>query len=58
MELFAKEKKSATDLRDLAFLLRYTTDHTTTFEVIENLGSDEFTKLLGSASVEPVKPNG
>ena len=52
MELFQKENKSATDLRDLAFVLKYTKDNTATLESIENMSSTEFSQLLESFSKE------
>lgn len=48
MELFQKENKSATDLRDIVFLIKYTKDNTITFDSIENMTSEEFTTILGS----------
>lgn len=48
MELFQKENKSATDLRDLVFLIKYTKDNTTTFDTIENMSSDEFQAAMKS----------
>jgi hypothetical protein len=50
MELFQKENKSATDLRDLVFVLKYTKDNTATLESIENLTSEEFSSILTSVS--------
>jgi hypothetical protein len=49
MELFTKENKSATDLRDLAFMIKYTTDNNVTFDIIENMSSEEFQNTLNSA---------
>lgn len=48
MELFQKENKSATDLRDLVFIVKYTKDNTTTFDTVENMTSEEFTSTLNS----------
>jgi hypothetical protein len=50
MELFGKENKSATDLRDLVFLIKYTKDQSITFDAIENLSSDEFQNSIKSVS--------
>jgi hypothetical protein len=46
MELFQKEGKSATDLRDIVFLLKYTKDTTATFDTIENMSAEEFQATL------------
>lgn len=46
MELFSKENKSATDLRDIVFLVKYTKDNTTTFDNIENMTTDEFQEAM------------
>jgi hypothetical protein len=53
MELFQKEGKSATDLRDLVFLIKYTKDQTTTFDTVENLSSETFQAELNIFSEEP-----
>jgi len=50
MELFGKENKSATDLRDLVFLIKYTKDQSVTFDVIENLSGDDFQNAIKSMS--------
>jgi hypothetical protein len=50
MELFGKENKSATDLRDLVFLIKYTKDQSVTFDVIENLSGDDFQNAIKSIS--------
>ena len=50
MELFGKENKSATDLRDLVFLIKYTKDQSVTFDAIENLSSDDFQNAIKSMS--------
>jgi Ca2+-binding EF-hand superfamily protein len=52
MELFGKDNKSATDLRDLVFVLKYTKDNAATLESIENMSSDEFSNLLEEFSKE------
>ena len=36
MELFQKEGKSATDLRDMVFIIKYSTDQTVTLDMVEN----------------------
>jgi hypothetical protein len=54
MELFSKENKSATDLRDLVFLIKYTKDNNITFDTIENLSGEEFENAIKSIS-EDVK---
>jgi len=55
MELFQKETKSATDLRDIVYLIEYTKDNTVTFDKIENLSGEEFQKALSSISEESAK---
>ena len=50
MELFSQESKSATDLAWLAWMIAHTKDNTTTFEKIENLSGEEFTKIISSIS--------
>ena len=50
MTLFSTENKSASDLRDLAFLIKRTKDKTCTLESIEELSSEEFNALLSSIS--------
>lgn len=50
MELFSKENKTATDLRDLAFLIKSTQDKTTTLETIENLSGPDFEALIKTMS--------
>lgn len=50
MELFSKENKSATDLRDMVYLIKYTKNDATTFDTIENLSTDEFTAAIKSMS--------
>lgn len=52
MELFSKENKSATDLRDLVFLIKYTKENTSTFDTVENMTSEEFTSILNSINDE------
>lgn len=51
MALFAKESKSATDLRDLVYLIKYTKDNTVTLESIENLSTEEFQEAIKSATL-------
>lgn len=51
MELFQKESKTATDLRDLVFIIKYTKDNTATLDSIENLSTEEFSAVL--ASINP-----
>lgn len=46
MELFQKQSKSMTDLRDMVFLVLYTKDPATTFDTVENLSSEEFNKVI------------
>ncbi len=48
MELFGKESKSATDLRDMVFMIKYTKDNTTTFDTVENMSGEEFSSTLNS----------
>jgi hypothetical protein len=48
MELFQKENKSATDLRDIVFLIKYTKDNTINFEKIENMSTEEFQDAVKS----------
>ena len=50
MELFGKENKSATDLRDLVYMIKYTKDQSVTFDVIENLSGDDFQNAIKSMS--------
>jgi hypothetical protein len=50
MELFGKENKSATDLRDLVYMIKYTKDQSVTFDVIENLSGDDFQAAIKSMS--------
>ena len=50
MALFSKENKSATDLRDMVYLIKYTKNDATTFDTIENLSTDEFTAAIKSMS--------
>jgi hypothetical protein len=52
MELFQKEGKSATDLRDIVFLLKYTKDTTATFDTIENMSAEEFQSTLSTIGDE------
>ncbi len=52
MELFQKEGKSATDLRDIVFLLKYTKDTTATFDTIENMSAEEFQATLSTIGDE------
>lgn len=53
MDLFKKQEgQSMTDIRDMAFLVSYTADNTTTFEKIENLSSAEFQELMSKFSAE------
>ena len=46
LALFQKQEKSATDLRDIVFILKYNTDNNTTLESIDNMSSDEFQEIL------------
>jgi len=55
VELFQKETKSATDMRDIVYLLQYTKDNTITFEKIENMSGEEFQKALSILSEETSK---
>jgi hypothetical protein len=50
MELLAQSSKSATDLAWLAWMIAHTKDNTMTFEKIENLSTEEFTKIISSVS--------
>jgi len=50
MELFSRDNKSATDFRDLVFLIKYTKDQSVTFDVIENLSGDDFQNAIKSMS--------
>ena len=52
MELLGKESKSATDLRDMVFIIKYTKDNTTTFDSVENMTSEEFSSVLNSVGDE------
>jgi glycosylphosphatidylinositol transamidase (GPIT) subunit GPI8 len=52
MELFSKENKSATDLRDLVYMIQYTKDQTVTFDTIENLSTEDFQNAITSISEE------
>lgn len=52
MELFSKESKSATDMRDIVYLIKYTKDNTVTFDKIENMSTDEFQQAMNSISEE------
>lgn len=52
MELFGKESKSATDLRDMVFMIKYTKDNTTTFDTVENMNTEEFSSILNSVGDE------
>lgn len=52
MELFSKENKSATDLRDLVYMIKYTKDQTVTFDTIENLSTEDFQAAITSISEE------
>lgn len=53
MDLLSKENKSATDLRDLAFLVKATKDKTTTLETIEDMSSEDFEALMKSLNDLP-----
>ena len=55
LELFAKEKRSATDLTWMAFMIKYSQDKTTTFEQIESLSTEEFQTVIKSGSDEDKK---
>ena len=48
MELFQKEGKSATDLRDLVFIIKYSKDQTVTFDTVENYSTEEFQAAIGT----------
>jgi hypothetical protein len=50
MELFSKESKSATDLRDLVFIIKYTKDQTVTFDTVENYSTEEFQAAISSVT--------
>jgi hypothetical protein len=50
MELFSKDNKSATDLRDLVWLIKYTKDQTVTLEAVENMSSEDFQTAIKSIS--------
>jgi hypothetical protein len=52
MQLFQKDNKSATDLRDMVFIIKYTKDNTTTFDSVENMTGEEFSNILNSVSEE------
>jgi hypothetical protein len=52
MQLFQKDNKSATDLRDMVFIIKYTKDNTTTFDSVENMTSEEFSSVLNSVGDE------
>ena len=52
MELFQKEGKSATDLRDMVFIIKYTTDQTVTLDIVENYSSEEFQAAMDSINKE------
>lgn len=56
MELFSKTSKSATDLRDIAFLIKHTSDASVTMDVIEGMNTEEFKAVLDSISDAPVTP--
>ena len=53
MELFAKESKSACDLRDLVWLIMFSKDNKVTFDNVEDLSGAEFEAQLKSISEEP-----
>lgn len=55
IELFSKENKSATDLRDMAFLVKYTKDQSITLDKIENLSTEEFQQIISSMSSDDKK---
>ncbi len=46
MEIFSKENKSATDLRDVVYMIKYTKDSSVTFDSIESMSSEEFKTTL------------
>ena len=48
MALFAKETKSATDFRDMAYLVKKTSEPTTTLQSIEDISTEDFNKLITS----------
>ena len=48
IELFSKEGKSATDLRDLVFIIKYSKDQTVTFDTVENYSTEEFQAAIGT----------
>jgi hypothetical protein len=50
MELFAKESKSATDLRDLVFVIKYSKNNAITFDDIENMSGKEFEDSIKSVN--------
>lgn len=52
MELFQKESKSATDLRDLVFLIKYTKDNTVTFDTVESMTGEEFQSTIQTIGSE------
>lgn len=52
MSLFSKEDKSATDLRDMVYLIKYTKDNSVTFDTIENMTTDDFTNAIKTFSEE------
>ena len=52
MELFQKEGKSATDLRDMVFIIKYSTDQTVTLDIVENYSSEEFQAAMDSINKE------
>ena len=52
MELFQKEGKSATDLRDMVFIIKYTTDQNVTLDIVENYSSEEFQAAMDSINKE------
>lgn len=47
-ELFRKEDKTATDLCWILWMVKHTKDNTVTFEQIENLSAEEFSKAMTS----------
>jgi hypothetical protein len=55
-ELFGKNTKTATDLRDLVFMIAYTKDNTTTFEKVENLSDEEFQAHVASFTPPTSEP--
>ena len=56
-ELFNKENKSATDLRDMVFLVMYTKDSTVTFDKVENLTPDEFGRQIEAITPKKSEPS-